>query len=69
MTTPLDIRAGTVNVYARQKGRDLAELTQQLRSLESKAEKALVQDIERYKEANQPDVAPAVNPSAPVDKE
>lgn len=31
---PQDIKAGSVNVYARQKGRDIAELTQQMRSLE-----------------------------------
>lgn len=31
---PEDIRRGAVNVYARQKGRDIAELTQQMRSLE-----------------------------------
>lgn len=31
---PDDIRRGSVNVYARQKGRDLAELTQQMRALE-----------------------------------
>lgn len=66
---PADIRAGTVNVYARQKGRDLAELTQQLRSLESKAEKALVQDIERFKQTNQPEVPPVAPSSAPANKE
>lgn len=31
---PADIKSGAVNVYARQKGRDIAELTQQMRSLE-----------------------------------
>lgn len=31
---PDDIRRGAVNVFARQKGRDIAELTQQMRSLE-----------------------------------
>lgn len=30
---PKDIKSGAVNVYARQKGRDLAELTQQARQL------------------------------------
>lgn len=32
---PEDIKRGAVNVYARQKGRDIAELTQQMRSLEA----------------------------------
>lgn len=34
---PADIKAGAVNVYARQKGRDMAELTQQMRKLEKQA--------------------------------
>ena len=33
---PKDIERGAVNVYARQKGRDLAELTQQARQLSDK---------------------------------
>lgn len=45
-----DIKAGSVNVYARQKGRDIAELTQQMRNLQSKAEKALIQDISVFKD-------------------
>lgn len=44
---PADIRSGAVNVYARQKGRDLAELTQQMRTFEAKAEKTIKQDIDR----------------------
>ena len=36
---PEDIRAGSVNVYARQKSRDIAELTQQMRSLEKEVTK------------------------------
>lgn len=62
---PEDIKSGSVNVYARQKGRDIAELTQQMRTLEAKAEKALLQDIERYKQSNKPtqDPAPAPNPA------
>ena len=36
---PKDIKAGSVNVYARQKGRDIAELTQQMRSLEPEVTK------------------------------
>lgn len=66
---PVDIRSGSVNVYARQKGRDLSELTQQLRSLESKADKALKQDIERYKKNNSPGVSPVADSSLPVNKE
>ena len=31
--SPDDIKSGSVNVYARQRGRDLAELTQQARNL------------------------------------
>lgn len=34
---PEDIKSGAVNVYARQKGRDMAELTQQMRKLEKQA--------------------------------
>lgn len=34
---PEDIKRGAVNVYARQKGRDMAELTQQMRKLEKQA--------------------------------
>lgn len=34
---PDDIKNGAVNVYARRKGRDMAELTQQMRTLEKKA--------------------------------
>ena len=36
---PKDIKSGSVNVYARQKGRDIAELTQQMRSLEKEVTK------------------------------
>ncbi len=63
---PADIKAGTVNVYARQKGRDIAELTQQMRMLEAKAEKALLKDIDRYKQANAPahDSVPTPAPEA-----
>lgn len=35
--SPKDIASGSVNVYARQKGRDLAELTQQARQLQQQA--------------------------------
>lgn len=60
---PDDIKSGAVNVYARQKGRDIAELTQQMRTLEAKAEKALLQDIDRYKQSNKPAPEPAPVPS------
>lgn len=46
---PADIAAGTVNVYARQRGRDLAELTQQMRQLEEKAQKQVNDAIENKK--------------------
>lgn len=36
---PEDLRNGSVNIYARQKKRDLAELTQQARRLQAQAEK------------------------------
>lgn len=56
-----DIKSGAVNVYARQKGRDIAELTQQLRSLEVSARAALEKDIDnlRRKEEAAPTPAPA----------
>lgn len=41
--SPQDIASGSVNVYARQKGRDLAELTQQARQLQEQA----VKDVNR----------------------
>lgn len=41
--SPSDIASGSVNVYARQKGRDLAELTQQARQLQSQA----IKDVNR----------------------
>lgn len=46
---PADIAAGTVNVYARQRGRDLAELTQQMRTLQSKAQQEINEAIENKK--------------------
>lgn len=42
---PKDIKAGAVNVYARQKGRDIAELTQQMRSLEPEVTKQVDQSL------------------------
>ena len=66
---PADIKAGAVNVYARQKGRDIAELTQQMRTLEAKAEKALLQDIDRYKQANTPVPEPTPSPAPSPSKD
>lgn len=60
---PADIKSGAVNVYARQKGRDIAELTQQMRMLEAKAEKALLQDIERLNQSDKPVPEPAPAPA------
>ncbi len=42
---PKDIKAGAVNVYARQKGRDIAELTQQMRSLEPEVTKQVNESL------------------------
>lgn len=47
---PADIAAGTVNVYARQRGRDLAELTQQMRDLQSKAQKEISDAVDKKKQ-------------------
>lgn len=43
--SPSDIKSGSVNVYARQRGRDLAELTQQQRQLEKQAVSIINQQI------------------------
>lgn len=47
---PADIAAGTVNVYARQRGRDLAELTQQMRDLQAKAQKEISDAFDKKKQ-------------------
>lgn len=50
--SPKDIASGSVNVYARQKGRDLAELTQQARQLQAQAERDIasaVSDVQKAK--------------------
>lgn len=53
-----DIKSGAVNVYARQKGRDLAELTQQMRSLEASARSALEKDMDSLRrKQDQPSVS------------
>lgn len=46
-----DIASGSVNVYARQRGRDLAELTQQARQLQAQAEKDIASAISDAKKA------------------
>lgn len=43
--SPKDIASGSVNVYARQKGRDLAELTQQARQLQAQAERDIASAV------------------------
>lgn len=43
--SPEDIASGSVNVYARQKGRDMAELTQQYRKLEKQATDSLSEAV------------------------
>lgn len=45
-----DIRKGNVNVFARKKGRDMAELTQQFRDLEKKAVEGIKDAISRGKD-------------------
>lgn len=44
-----DLKNGAVNVYARQKKRDLAELTQQQRQLQAQAEKQIKDKISAVK--------------------
>ena len=47
--SPEDIKNGAVNVYARQRGRDLAELTQQARNLQDKAEAGIAEAIDKVR--------------------
>lgn len=63
---PADIKSGAVNVYARQKGRDIAELTQQMRSLEASAQSALQKDMDNLQRKQKQSPAPAPA-SAPAD--
>lgn len=65
---PSDLKSGAVNVYARQKGRDLAELTQQARSLvgevndlAKKAEREVRAKVANSQPSVQPSVQPPVN--------
>lgn len=66
-----DIKSGSVNVYARQRGRDLAELTQQHRQLQAQAEQVISEklskaSVERVrKEDSSP--APSPAPSQPAE--
>lgn len=66
---PKDLKSGSVNVYARQKGRDLAELTQQARDLASeisdlsaKAERDLKAKLAKNQPPIQPPIQPPVQP-------
>lgn len=45
--SPDDIKSGSVNVYARQRGRDLAELTQQQRQLQAQAERIVKEEVSK----------------------
>lgn len=54
---PEDIKSGAVNVYARRKGRDMAELTQQMRSLEKKATEGISQALKDQQAAQANKVA------------
>lgn len=59
---PRDIANGSVNVYARQKGRDLAELTAQARQLNREIAQ-VYDDITQELTGNTPSPAPAPAPS------
>lgn len=58
---PEDIKSGAVNVYARQKGRDMAELTQQMRRLQKEASDMIERNVV---ENSKPQTPEPVVPSA-----
>lgn len=58
--SPSDIARGAVNVYARQRGRDIAELTQQNRQLQAEAEKLLKTELKAQAQAKTSQQAKAV---------
>lgn len=61
---PDDIKSGAVNVYARQKGRDMAELTQQMRRLQKEASDMIERKVfENSKPQPSEPAAPAAVPS------
>lgn len=61
---PEDIKSGAVNVYARQKGRDMAELTQQMRRLQKEASDMVERNVaNNSKPQSSEPVAPATAPS------
>lgn len=69
--SPEDIKNGFVNVYARQRGRDLAELTQQARNLQDKAEAGIAEAMdkvrkEKAKQAEKPAPAQSSSTETPV---
>lgn len=61
---PKDIQSGAVNVYARQKGRDIAELTQQMRSLEVDVSKYVNSALDEFTRAKVEAQAKAQAPSS-----
>lgn len=64
---PDDIKRGAVNVYARQKGRDMAELTQQMRKLEKQATDSIsnaVADVKKQQAQQAQQVKEASSPSS-----
>ena len=66
---PDDIKKGAVNVYARQKGRDIAELTQQMRSLEAEVTSEVNKVIrDKMRQAQSQAQAQAQAQTQPVDK-
>lgn len=56
---PKDLSSGAVNIYARQKGRDLAELTQQMRTLEKEAQSAVKDALQKQAKQKQQFAKPA----------
>lgn len=63
---PKDLATGSVNVYARQKGRDLAELTQQMRSLEKDAQSAVKDALQKQSKQKQQSANVEAPASAPA---
>lgn len=64
---PDDIKRGAVNVYARQKGRDMAELTQQMRKLEKQATDSInnaVADMKKQQAQQAQQVKESSSPSS-----
>lgn len=63
---PKDLASGAVNIYARQKGRDLAELTQQMRTLEKEAQSAVKVALQKQAKQKQQPSNPEGQAPAPA---